>query len=441
MRRLALPLLFAGIVGLVLGFSKVHAKWVADPPYDYTGSARFGWSIAYIVLLCVASYAFGLPDSVRTGRSALLSSALASGTAALGISVVQLVTGDALLPRFVVFGVALAMVPWGWLCYQISSGFHEREQGRERVVAVVTPAEAAQLVADLELGAERPVTLLCHFTTEEVRGAGDARPLERRCVADGATLVVLSRHAQADDTVVDQAANLHEHGVRVRSLVDFYDEWLGKLPLSELERVSLLFDIGELHGGTYVRAKRVVDVVLGALGGLVLLLLVPFVFVGNLVGNRGPLLYRQQRVGKGDRVFSIWKFRTMREDTAADTPWTADDDPRVTPFGRILRKSHLDELPQVVNVIKGDLSVVGPRPEQPRYVSELEEKLPFYRLRHLVRPGMTGWAQVKYGYAGSQSDALEKLQYDFYYLQHQGLRLDARIVGRTMRSVVGSDGR
>jgi lipopolysaccharide/colanic/teichoic acid biosynthesis glycosyltransferase len=441
MRRLALPLLFAGIVGLVLGFSKVHAKWVAIPAYDYTGSVRLGWSSAYILLLCVASYAFGLPDSVRTGRSALLSSARAAGTAALGISAVQLVTGDALLPRFVVFGVALAMVPWGWLCYQVSAGFHEREQVRERVVAVVTPAEAAQLVVDIELGAERPVTLLCHFTADEVGGAGAARPLERRCIVEAATLVVLSRQAQADDAVVDQAAILHEHGLRVRSLVDFYDEWLGKLPLSELERVSLLFDIGELHGGTYVRAKRVVDVVLGVAGGLVLLLLVPFVFVGNMVGNRGPLLYRQQRVGKANRVFTIWKFRSMLEVETADTPWTANDDPRVTPFGRLLRKSHLDELPQVVNVLKGDLSIVGPRPEQPRYVMELEEKLPFYRLRHLVRPGITGWAQVKYGYAGSQSDALEKLQYDFYYLQHQGLGLDLRIVGRTLRSVVGSDGR
>jgi lipopolysaccharide/colanic/teichoic acid biosynthesis glycosyltransferase len=205
--------------------------------------------------------------------------------------------------------------------------------------------------------------------------------------------------------------------------------------------VSLLFDIGELHGGTYVRAKRVVDVVLGMAGGLVLLLLVPLVFVGNLVGNRGPLLYRQQRVGKGDQIFSIWKFRTMREAETADTPWTTDDDPRVTPFGRFLRKLHLDELPQVVNVIRGELSIVGPRPEQPRYVAELEEKLPFYRLRHLARPGITGWAQVKYGYAGSASDALEKLQYDFYYLQHQSLGLDLRIVGRTLRSVAGSDGR
>jgi lipopolysaccharide/colanic/teichoic acid biosynthesis glycosyltransferase len=123
------------------------------------------------------------------------------------------------------------------------------------------------------------------------------------------------------------------------------------------------------------------------------------------------------------------------------TEWTASGDPRVTPFGSWLRRTHLDELPQVINILRGHLSVVGPRPEQPRYVETLEAKLPFYRLRHLVRPGLTGWAQVKYPYGASEGDALEKLQYEFYYLRHQGLGLDFRILGRTLRAVVGRDGR
>ncbi|MGH9270267.1 MAG: sugar transferase, partial [Ilumatobacteraceae bacterium] len=136
-------------------------------------------------------------------------------------------------------------------------------------------------------------------------------------------------------------------------------------------------------------------------------------------------------------------LRTMRPSGArrlADE-WTSLDDPRITPLGRILRITHLDELPQVLNILRGDLSVVGPRPEQPRYVEELTEKLPFYGLRHLVRPGLTGWAQVLYGYAGDESDALEKLQYEFFYLRRQGISLDLRVVGRTIRSVLGSEGR
>jgi lipopolysaccharide/colanic/teichoic acid biosynthesis glycosyltransferase len=127
--------------------------------------------------------------------------------------------------------------------------------------------------------------------------------------------------------------------------------------------------------------------------------------------------------------------------TDGPTTWTVKGDPRITSFGRILRKSHLDELPQMVNIVRGDLSLVGPRPEQPRYVAELVDKLPFYDLRHLVRPGLTGWAQVKYGYAADDADALEKLQYEFFYLRHQSAALDLRITGRTIRSVLGGAGR
>ncbi|MGZ4729422.1 MAG: sugar transferase, partial [Acidimicrobiales bacterium] len=206
--------------------------------------------------------------------------------------------------------------------------------------------------------------------------------------------------------------------------------------------VSLMFDIGEVHRGRYGRFKRVTDLVLGLLALPVLLIVVPLVFIGDLLANRGSLFYTQVRVGKNGELFRIYKFRTMRAaPDEAPNEWTSENDPRITPFGRLLRVSHLDELPQVVNIIKGDLSVVGPRPEQLHYVEELREKLPFYDLRHLVRPGLTGWAQVKYGYAGDESDAMEKLQYEFYYLRHQSLSLDVRIVGRTIRSVLGRQGR
>ena len=146
------------------------------------------------------------------------------------------------------------------------------------------------------------------------------------------------------------------------------------------------------------------------------------------------------RVGRDGTPFQILKFRTMVAAAADGTPTTVSD-PRVTRFGRFLRRSHLDELPQAVNILRGELSVVGPRPEQPHLVEELSGKLPFYRLRHLVRPGLTGWAQVKYQYAGTEAEALEKLQYEFFYLRRQSLTLDLRIVGRTIRSVIGRDGR
>ena len=254
-------------------------------------------------------------------------------------------------------------------------------------------------------------------------------------------MLVLSRSAQLEDSIVSQAAAAHASGIRVRNLVSFYEEWLGKLPVSELERVSLMFDIGELHRARYGRIKRILDTAGALLGVGVLALVTPLVWLGDKVGNPGPLLYRQRRVGKGGREFEILKFRTMRTAEGAPSTWTAEDDPRITSFGAWLRKSHLDELPQVVNILRGHLSVVGPRPEQPQYVEELEAKIPFYGLRHLVRPGLTGWAQVKYPYGASDGDALEKLQYEFFYLRHQSLALDVRITVRTLRSVLGRAGR
>ncbi|HET7721003.1 MAG TPA: sugar transferase, partial [Acidimicrobiales bacterium] len=290
---------------------------------------------------------------------------------------------------------------------------------------------------------ERPAVLAWVLSPAEAAvETGPEQPLVEVVRATRATAVVLDRVALADQSIVAQAATLHEAGVRVRTLSLFYDEWLGKLPLAELERISLMFDIGELHRARYGRVKRILDGLGAAAGMVVLAAVIPVVWIGNLVGNRGPLLYRQTRVGKGGKEFQILKFRTMTPGgSGAATQWTADGDPRITPFGAWLRKSHLDELPQVVNIFRGDLSVVGPRPEQPRYVDELEKKIPFYGLRHLVRPGLTGWAQVKYPYGASEGDALEKLQYEFYYLRHQGLALDLRVTGRTLRSVLGRAGR
>ena len=158
------------------------------------------------------------------------------------------------------------------------------------------------------------------------------------------------------------------------------------------------------------------------------------------MANQGPLFYRQQRVGKDGELFTILKYRTMTAG-AGPSNWTASHDPRLTGFGRVMRRVHLDELPQVWNVLRRDLSMVGPRPEQPHYVAQLARQIPFYESRHLVRPGITGWAQVKYDYGSSELDAMEKLQYEFYYLRHQSLALDLRILGRTLRSIVGLRGR
>jgi lipopolysaccharide/colanic/teichoic acid biosynthesis glycosyltransferase len=440
MRRLARPLLLAGIAAAVLGLGKIHAT---AHSYDLSADSRFVWFLAYIGLLCVAAYGAGLPELPGSTRSAALTAAASTAAAAFAMSLLQLLAGSALMPRFVVFGTPLLLVPFAVVCSALARRGRTRDEQRDRVVAVAGPDESANLSRELDAQPERPAVLGWVLAPADAASDGDGdQPLVDVVRAAKATAVVLDRAALADDSIVAQAARLHEAGVRVRTLSLFYDQWLGKLPLSELERISLFFDIGELHRARYGRIKRILDAVAAAAGVVVLAVVTPVVWIGNRLGNQGPLIYRQTRVGKGGEEFQILKFRTMRPAQPGDsTAWTAEDDPRITRFGAWLRKSHLDELPQVVNILRGDLSVVGPRPEQPQYVRELEAKIPFYGLRHLVRPGLTGWAQVKYPYGASEGDALEKLQYEFFYLRHQGLVLDLRITGRTLRSVLGRGGR
>lgn len=433
--------MYAGVVVCVAGLSKAHA--VAHE-YSWSGSSRVAWTVGYVLVLCLAAYSVGLPEQARTRRAAVLAAMLATGSAALAMSAVQLFAGDALLPRFVVLGSAVVLVPWFVLTSALAGDVESRAGERDRVLVVAGPEEIESLEADLAHAPERPALIVAWLTPTEAASTSEAprRPLVEAAAESRATLVVLSRAAQGDDDIVLQTATLHEGGARVRTLSLFYEQWLGKLPIAELERVSLLFDIGELHAAGYARVKRLLDVGLALCGMAVLVVATPFVLLGDVLGNRGTLFFRQPRVGRNGTTFDILKFRTMRAcepETAAD--WTAEHDLRVTRFGGFLRRTHLDELPQVVNILRGDLSVVGPRPEQPQVVAEMSGKLPFYRLRHLVRPGLTGWAQVKYQYAGTEAETLEKLQYEFFYLRRQGLGLDLRIVARTFRSVVGREGR
>jgi lipopolysaccharide/colanic/teichoic acid biosynthesis glycosyltransferase len=437
-RRSARLLLVVGTAATVVGLSKAHA---VEHGYDYTASSRFAWSLAYVVLLLVAAYGAGLPDITRTRRSTILATLASAAAAAVGVSLLQLLVGSPLLPRFVVFGTPAVLLPVALLCSALAADGRARDAQRDRLVAVTGVDEAYRLADELEASPEKPAVVAAVIDPSQATSSDTkVRPLVALVQSTGATAVVLDRAAQNDESIVAQAALLHEQGIRIRTLSLCYDEWLGKLPLSELERVALMFDIGEVHRARYGRIKRIVDVLTGVVGVAALAAVTPLVLLGNRFGNRGPLFFRQPRVGKNSRLFEILKFRTMSTDGRL-SDWTTADDPRVTRFGAWLRRAHLDELPQAVNILRGDLSIVGPRPEQPRYVDELRDKIPFYNLRHLVRPGLTGWAQVKYPYGASEADALEKLQYEFFYLRHQSLALDARVIGRTLRSVVGLGGR
>ncbi len=440
MRQASRLIFVAGTAATVFGAASLHARVLAPEPYPLFGDSRLAWSTVLFAGTLVAGYAAGLPELPQSRLGAAVRGVVVVTATLLVMAVVQSMLATPLLPRSSMLVTSLILPVWAVLAWNIAVDTNDWAAARDRVFLVIeNEDDLRQVTEDLNRAPERPATVAGWMALAEVDDDRSPKLFEA-VVGSRSTVLVLDAAAQSSDRVIAQAARLHEGGVRIRSMALFYEEWMGKLPHRELARISLLFDIGEVHRLQYVRAKRVVDVVFGLIGSVALLPVMAVVAVLNPGFNRGPLFYSQPRVGQGGREFTIHKLRTM---VPSDGPseWTAEGDTRITPLGALLRRSHLDELPQVLNILRGDLALVGPRPEQPRYVDELRDKIAFYDVRHLVRPGLTGWAQVKQGYAADQSDAFEKLQYDFYYLRRQGLNLDGRIIWRTLRGVVGGDGR
>lgn len=230
--------------------------------------------------------------------------------------------------------------------------------------------------------------------------------------------------------------------VRVTDPADFFENLTGRLSLEALSDSRLLLAAGGTSGMPYVIVRRVTDVVLAALGLLLAAPLMLLVAIAIRLDSRGPALYRQERVGRNGRSFTLAKFRSMRTDAEAGSGpvWAGADDPRITRVGRWLRKLRIDEIPQLWSVIRNDMSLVGPRPERPYFVQDLERQVPGYGQRHVVKPGVTGWAQINYSYGNTIDDAFIKLQYDLYYVRHRSLALDVAILLRTVKVVVLQQG-
>lgn len=237
----------------------------------------------------------------------------------------------------------------------------------------------------------------------------------------------------------NQLIALFEKGMAIRSAENFIEEETHRISETKLTADFYNhFTFSKSHqNNLYLAFRRVLDIFFSLLGILVFVVLIPFVFLGNLSANRGKLLYTQKRVGKRGKEFSIIKFRTMianAEENGAE--WAQKNDSRVTAFGRFLRKSRLDEIPQFINVLKGEMSLIGPRPERPEFVHLLVQELPFYAIRHVVKPGLTGWAQVMYPYAHSVDDQHKKLMYDLYYIKERNLLMDLKIVIKTISTIL-----
>jgi len=271
---------------------------------------------------------------------------------------------------------------------------------------------------------------------------GDARHLTRLARQHGVDEVILALgngHAPSPE-VHEVLLDCRELGVQIVSLETVYERLTARLPAEYSQRDTNLI-VGPADSPAfrlYTALKRLLDILLSLCGLIVLVPIVPWVALANALCSPGPLFYRQRRIGKGGRSFVMYKFRSMIPDAEKYTGavWCEEDDPRITPLGRWLRKTRLDELPQCINVLRGEMSVVGPRPERPCFVGRLTHTLPLYRVRHAVKPGITGWAQLRYRYGDSVEDARHKLEYDLYYVKHASLFLDLLIMLQTPRVVL-----
>ena len=232
--------------------------------------------------------------------------------------------------------------------------------------------------------------------------------------------------------------DLRLRGVKIEEATSWLEKISGKIEVENLYPSWLVYGLGFRRSTPVIVIRRAISFIISLLGLILALPLLPFIILAIRLDSRGPVFYTQTRVGKGGRLFKVMKFRTMRQDAEAVSGprWAGDHDPRVTRVGKFLRASRLDEIPQLWCVLKGEMAFVGPRPERPEFIELLSKEIPYYGVRHMVRPGLTGWAQVKYKYGRSVDDSREKLQYDLFYIKNASIGLDLLIMFQTIKTVL-----
>ncbi|MBK7782800.1 MAG: exopolysaccharide biosynthesis polyprenyl glycosylphosphotransferase [Ardenticatenia bacterium] len=448
-------LLLAPVLALALRLGGLRSGW------DWANRPFLGeylrWLILLLPLWLALAWANGLYDLGRPRRR-LLALALAgpvvvSSQLLLLWALVYFIPPPWTLVRhvavFFALGSALALPLWRLAFLALL----ERRTFRTRLL-IVGAGEAGRTILEAIRAEAAPLYEVVGFIDDDLDLAGrtvaelpvlGGREALLPCIRSlGATEVVLAITHGMEAGLFRAVLNAQEQGVTLTPMPLLYELLTGRVPVEHIgEQWAVALPLSPAEAtGLYRLVRRAVDLAAGLGGLLVLVLLLPLLAPVIWLDSRGPILFRQTRLGRGGRPFTLYKLRTMRPGAEADGPrWTAEADPRVTRVGRLLRRSRLDELPQALNILRGEMSLIGPRPERPEFVAQLAEAIPFYRARHAVAPGLTGWAAVHQDYAASTGDALLKLQYDLYYIKHRSLLLDGWILLRTAAKVLRLVGR
>jgi len=400
------------------------------------------WLLAVTVVVLLLSHGFDLYDSSQLG--AKLDQAF---RLLFVLGLVALVLGGLIyiFPGFLpgrnsaLLGVVILTVAlFGWR--SAYSWLVRQPFFRERVYVLGTGERAERLVRGLDERASMGI---------EVAGwTGNAGgELTREAVAQhlldvvgqsGVHRVIVAMPDRRGTLPVEELLYLRLSGVKVEEATSWLEKISGRIEVEQLYPSWMIFREGFRFSVPFRLVRRLLNFSVALVGAIVTLPLLPFIMLAIRLDSPGPVLYRQKRVGRLGETFNCYKFRTMRQDAEADTgaTWATDNDPRITRVGRFLRSSRLDEIPQLWCVLKGDMHFVGPRPERPEFVESLSKEIPYYGVRHMVRPGITGWAQVEYKYGNTVEDAREKLQYDLFYIKNASVGLDFWIVFQTIKIVL-----
>jgi len=448
-------LVLGGVEALLLAASVYAAAGMRLENLDALGEASPLWSKAalFAAVMGVSLVASGLyQQSLREGMLGM-GGRLAVGLllGGLGLAVLMYVFPELYLGRGVLL-LAGGLAFLGLLACRLAFVVITGQAGLRSRVLVLGTGQRAAALANMEKGWEGFGMDVVGYLRlgKEATCVPESQVLTRK----GESLCRMARRLDVDELVValedrrnvlpvEDLLECRLNGTSVTELPTFLERETGKVKLDLIHPSWLTYTPGFFHRGVLRRiTKRFIDI-----AGVLFLFPVaaPLMFLTALaifLESGAPILFRQSRVGEGGRTFTLLKFRSMRADAEKDgqARWAAEHDPRITPLGRSLRKYRLDELPQLFNILRGDMSFVGPRPERPEFEVDLKRELPYYPERHLVKPGLTGWAQISYPYGASKKDAFEKLQYDLYYVKNFSLALDLMILLQTAETVLWGKG-
>ncbi len=406
-----------------------------------------GW-----LLLMVELYE---PHTASNWRRTLRGAAVAAFVGIVIYSLIFIFNQDpGSLPRIAVgaFIVLASLLTLGWRAMYIRI---YTSSGLQRRVLIIGAGKAGRTLAQVYKGLAPPPFQLVGFMDDDpsklkrsyhgYRVLGSSKSLLEIIDQYRISDLVMAITGEVQGSTFQTVLDAQERGVEVIRMPILYEEITQRVPVHHLESDWLIRSfVDQLRVSVfYELMKRLLDMIGGLIGLLLFAVLLPFSAMATLIDSGLPIFYSQERLGKGGGTFKIYKFRTMRRDAEADgeAKLAAQNDPRVTRVGNFLRRTRLDELPQFWNVLHGEMSLVGPRAERPALVAQFQKQIPFYRARLLVKPGLTGWAQINYGYVANVTETAVKLEYDLYYIKHRSLMMDILIVLRTIGTVLSRRGR